>query len=47
MTCGRYQRGSFQVLNQLKLPHETVYVDVLGASDAFSAIQTMMVSAPA
>eukprot|EP00904_Undaria_pinnatifida_P005086 jgi/Undpi1/1707/HiC_scaffold_11.g05097.m1 len=39
----RYERGSLQVLNQLKLPHETVYVDILGASDAFSAIQTMMV----
>ena len=43
----RYERGSLQVLNQLKLPHETEYVDVQGASDAFSTIQTMMVSAAA
>ncbi|CAN0541295.1 unnamed protein product, partial [Scytosiphon promiscuus] len=39
----RYSRGTLQVLNQLKLPHETVYVDILGASDAFSAIKNMMV----
>ncbi|CAN0240793.1 unnamed protein product, partial [Ectocarpus sp. 12 AP-2014] len=40
---GRYTRGSLQVLNQLKLPHETKYVDVRGAEDAFDAIKTMMV----
>lgn len=40
---GRYTRGSLQVLNQLKLPHETEYVDVRGAEDAFDAIKTMMV----
>ncbi|CAM9656515.1 unnamed protein product [Ectocarpus fasciculatus] len=40
---GRYTRGSLQVLNQLKLPHETEYVDVRGAGDAFDAIKTMMV----
>ncbi|CAM9489765.1 unnamed protein product, partial [Ectocarpus sp. 8 AP-2014] len=39
----RYTRGSLQVLNQLKLPHETEYVDVRGAEDAFDAIKTMMV----
>lgn len=39
----RYSRGSLQVLNQLKLPYETEYVDVLGADDAFKAIKTMMV----
>ena len=39
----RYSRGSLQVLNQLKLPHETEYVDISGAEDAFKAIKTMMV----
>lgn len=39
----RYSRGSLQVLNQLKLPHETEYVDILGVEDAFRAIKTMMV----
>ena len=39
----RYSRGSLQVLNQLKLPHETEYVEIAGAEDAFKAIKTMMV----
>lgn len=39
----RYNRGSLQVLNQLKLPHDTEYVEVLGAEEAFKAIKTMMV----
>ncbi len=44
MSAPRYSRGSLQVLNQLKLPHETEYVPVCGAEDAFQAIKTMMVS---
>eukprot|EP00752_Nemacystus_decipiens_P005063 g4597.t1 len=39
----RYSRGSLQVLNQLKLPHQTEYVDIAGVEDAFKAIKTMMV----
>lgn len=39
----RYSRGSLQVLNQLKLPHETEYVDVSGAEDAFNVIKSMTV----
>lgn len=35
------------MLNQLKLPHDTEYVDIHGAQDAFDAIKTMMVGVSA
>ncbi|CAM9700278.1 unnamed protein product, partial [Discosporangium mesarthrocarpum] len=39
----KYERGSLAVLDQLKLPHETLYIDVLGAEDAFTVIREMKV----
>ena len=38
-----YSRGALQVLDQLKLPHEKVYIDVHSAEDAWSTIRTMQV----
>ena len=39
----RYSRGSLSVIDQLKLPHELVYVDVKTTEDAWSTIRTMQV----
>lgn len=39
----RYKRGSLQVLDQLLLPHETKYVEVLGVEDAWKVIRSMQV----
>lgn len=44
----KYSRGSLQVLDQLRLPHEFHYDDVTNRSEAFDAIATMRVrGAPA
>lgn len=44
----KYSRGSLQVLDQLRLPHEFHYDDVATRADAFDAIATMRVrGAPA
>ncbi|KAG6545215.1 hypothetical protein Mapa_013327 [Marchantia paleacea] len=44
----RYKRGSLQLLDQKKLPHESVYVDVPDSDAAWLAIKDMVVrGAPA
>jgi methylthioribose-1-phosphate isomerase len=37
----RYQPGSLQILNQLKLPHQVEYDDVRNAEDGWHAIKDM------
>lgn len=39
----KYARGSLQVLDQLLLPNETLYIDVTGVDDAWSVIRKMQV----
>ncbi|CAG7786896.1 unnamed protein product [Allacma fusca] len=39
----QYTRGSFKVLDQLKVPHELVYRDIESVKDAVDAIKTMQV----
>lgn len=39
----RYVRGSMQVLDQLLLPHQLVYVDVSSAEDAWRVTRSMQV----
>lgn len=44
----RYKRGSLQLLDQRRLPLETVYLDIFGATDGWAAIRDMVVrGAPA
>ena len=44
----RYTRGNLKILDQLKLPHEEVYISVRGPEDARNAIRSMQVrGAPA
>ena len=44
----KYERGKLEILDQLRLPHEEVFVDIKLSSDAFKAIKTMQVrGAPA
>lgn len=44
----KYSRGNLQVLDQLRLPHEEVYIDILVVQDAWDAIHKMQVrGAPA
>jgi methylthioribose-1-phosphate isomerase len=44
----RYTRGSLGILDQLKLPHESVYVPIKTCEDGFDAIKRMVVrGAPA
>ena len=44
----KYTRGKLEILDQLKLPHQEVYIDILDAEDARNAIRTMQVrGAPA
>jgi hypothetical protein len=44
----RYTRGSLEILDQLRLPHQSIYVQIKSCSDAFSAIKRMVVrGAPA
>ena len=38
-----YSRGKLKVIDQLRLPHELVYIDVHTAEDAWSTIRTMQV----
>ena len=38
-----YSRGSLTVIDQLKLPHELVYIEVNTSEDAWTAIRTMQV----
>lgn len=39
----RYQRGSLEVLDQLRLPHESVYDRVETCGQAFDCIKAMRV----
>lgn len=39
----RYRAGSLQILNQLLLPHQTVYDDLRFVQDAYEAIKSMKV----
>lgn len=44
----KYQRGRLEILDQLKLPHQEVYVGITSAEEAWSAIKLMQVrGAPA
>jgi methylthioribose-1-phosphate isomerase len=44
----RYERGKLEILDQLKLPYEEVFVDITGPEDAWTAIRKMQVrGAPA
>uniref|UniRef100_A0A3Q2GRX2 Methylthioribose-1-phosphate isomerase 1 n=1 Tax=Cyprinodon variegatus TaxID=28743 RepID=A0A3Q2GRX2_CYPVA len=44
----RYRSGSLQILNQLLLPHQTVYEDIRSVQNAYQAIKSMKVrGAPA
>ena len=44
----KYKDGKLQLLDQLKLPHETVYMDILTLEDGWNAINKMNVrGAPA
>lgn len=39
----RYRSGSLQILNQLLLPHETVYEEIRSVQDGYEAIKSMKV----
>lgn len=44
----KYTRGSLRILNQLKLPHDSVYLDIRTSEDGYFAILNMIVrGAPA
>ncbi len=44
----KYSRGSLRILDQVKLPHETVYLEINDSNDGFEAIKHMVVrGAPA
>lgn len=44
----KYTRGSLDILDQLKLPHESIYVSIKNSEDGFDAIKRMVVrGAPA
>ena len=44
----RYSRGSLQILDQLRLPHEEIYINIRVIQDAWDAIYNMQVrGAPA
>ena len=44
----KYTRGRLEILDQLKLPHQEVYIDIEGPEDGRNAIRTMQVrGAPA
>ncbi|KAG5854058.1 hypothetical protein ANANG_G00033490 [Anguilla anguilla] len=44
----RYRPGSLQILNQLLLPHESVFDEIRSVQDGFEAIKSMKVrGAPA
>lgn len=44
----KYRRGSLEILDQLKLPHQEIYLGIESAEDAWHAIKSMQVrGAPA
>ena len=44
----KYSRGKLEILDQLRLPHEEVFIDVRNVQDAWDAIHSMQVrGAPA
>ena len=44
----RYRRGRLEILDQLRLPHELIYVDIKDPQDAWESIKSMQVrGAPA
>lgn len=44
----KYVRGDLRILDQLKLPHESLYVDIKSSEDGYTAISNMVVrGAPA
>ena len=44
----KYQRGKLQILDQLKLPYQEIFVDITSSQDAWNAIKKMQVrGAPA
>jgi methylthioribose-1-phosphate isomerase len=38
-----YQRGSLSILDQLKLPDQTIYIPINTVDDAWKAIHTMSI----
>lgn len=40
----KYERGHLEILNQLVLPHKSVYEEIRGVEDGWQAIRTMKVS---
>lgn len=44
----RYERGKLEILDQLKLPYEEIFLEISGPGDAWAAIKNMQVrGAPA
>ncbi|KAL8789860.1 MAG: hypothetical protein Q9213_000928 [Squamulea squamosa] len=44
----KYSRGKLEILDQLRLPHEEVYIDIKTTEDAWNAIKSMQIrGAPA
>lgn len=44
----KYQRGKLQILDQLKLPYQEIFIDITSSHDAWNAIKKMQVrGAPA
>lgn len=44
----KYRRGKLEILDQLKLPHQQIYVEITSPEDAWNAIKLMQVrGAPA
>jgi len=44
----KYSRGQLQIIDQLKLPHESIYIDIKTSKDGYYAILNMVVrGAPA
>ena len=39
----KYKRGHLEILNQLLLPHKSVYEEIRGVEDGWQAIKTMKV----
>lgn len=39
----RYQRGTLSILDQLKLPEQSVYIPIHTVDDAWKAIHTMSI----
>ncbi len=39
----RYQRGSLEILDQLKLPEQSIYISINTVDDAWKAIHTMSI----